>query len=238
MSKKTSSALVASKAKMQSRLELAKAELAVAQQREVFTDGAVYTVSVGKPGAKEVVQGTLLGQITTDKGALKLRFQVGSGMSMRLLDLSPAAVVVGDGEPVLDSEGKAIKIRTSGVVASIISKIQDRLTSFDSDLQEALAREQLVVGDMYTIKVGRGESRRNINAMLYAQVQDESGTKLRFFAGEGFDAEFYDGTPAMVVVQGAVEEDPAFDAAVDEAAQAEAEAIALEKEAEQEQEQE
>ena len=35
--------------------------------------------------------------------------------------------------------------------------------------------------------------------MLYAQAQTEQGTKLRFFAGEGFEAAFYDGTPALVV---------------------------------------
>jgi hypothetical protein len=92
--------------------------------------------------------------------------------------------------------------------------------------------------DVYTIKVGRGETRREIQAMLYAQEQNEKGTRVRFFAGEGFGAEFFDGTPAMVVTKGAVTDDPEFDEAIADAAEAEKEvqeleqAAALEAEAE------
>ena len=85
------------------------------------------------------------------------------------------------------------------------------------------------MGDVYTIKVGRGETRREIQAMLYAQEQNEKGTRVRFFAGEGFGAEFFDGTPVMVVTKGAVEEDPEFDEAIADAAEAEKEVQELEQ---------
>ena len=57
---KSSAAVIASKAKMEQRLEYVKAELAVAREREVFHDGQVYTLSLGKPGEKVEVEGALL----------------------------------------------------------------------------------------------------------------------------------------------------------------------------------
>ena len=79
-----------------------------------------------------------------------------------------------------------------------------------------------------------------VDAHLQKKVdeQNEKGTRVRFFAGEGFGAEFFDGTPTMVVTKGAVTDDPEFDEAVADAAEAEKEvqeleqAAALEAEAE------
>ena len=223
---KSSASVIASKSKMEARLVAAKAELAAAQSTEVFHDGQYYTVVIGAPGQKEEHQGLLLGQFENDKGVLKLRFQVGSGMNMRVLDLSTSAVKV-EATPVYDAEGKEIKVRSSAVISSIIAKIERRLASFDADLAEALERETLEVGKVYTIRVGRGDTRREIQAVLYAQAQTEQGTKLRFFAGEGFEAAFYDGTPAMVVLDSEVTEDTDEDLAAADAA----EAAAIEAEA-------
>ena len=223
---KSSASVIASKSKMEARLVAAKAELAAAQSTEVFHDGQYYTVVIGAPGQKEEHQGLLLGQFENDKGVLKLRFQVGSGMNMRVLDLSTSAVKV-EATPVYDAEGKEIKVRSSAVISSIIAKIERRLASFDADLAEALERETLEVGKVYTIRVGRGDTRREIQAVLYAQAQTEQGTKLRFFAGEGFEAEFYDGTPSMVVLDTEVPEDTDEDLAAADAA----EAAAIEAEA-------
>ena len=226
---KSSASVIASKSKMEARLVAAKAELAAAQATEVFNDGQYYTVVIGAPGQKEEHQGLLLGQFENDKGVLKLRFQVGSGMNMRVLDLSTSAVKV-EATPVYDAEGNEIKVRSSAVISSIIAKIERRLASFEADLAEALERETLEVGKVYTIRVGRGDTRREIQAVLYAQAQTEQGTKLRFFAGEGFEAAFYDGTPALVVfgadAQDSADED--FDA--EDAADA-ADAAAMEAEA-------
>lgn len=223
---KSSTSVIASKSKMEARLVAAKAELAAAQSTEVFNNGQHYTVVIGAPGQKEEHQGLLLGQFENDKGVLKLRFQVGSGMDMRVLDLSTSAVKV-EATPVYDAEGKEIKVRSSAVISSIISKIERRLASFDADLAEALARETLEVNKVYTIRVGRGDTRREIQAVLYAQAQTEQGTKLRFFAGEGFEAAFYDGTPSMVVLDSEVPEDTDEDLAAADAA----EAAAIEAEA-------
>ena len=223
---KSSASVIASKSKMEARLVAAKAELAAAQSTEVFHDGQYYTVVIGAPGQKEEHQGLLLGQFENDKGVLKLRFQVGSGMDMRVLDLSTSAVKV-EATPVYDAEGKEIKVRSSAVISSIIAKIERRLASFDADLAEALERETLEVGQVYTIRVGRGDTRREIQAVLYDQAQTEQGTKLRFFSGEGFEAAFYDGTPSMVVLDSEVPEDTDEDLAAADAA----EAAAIEAEA-------
>ena len=223
---KSSASVIASKSKMEARLVAAKAELAAAQSTEVFNNGQHYAVVIGAPGQKEEHQGLLLGQFENDKGVLKLRFQVGSGMNMRVLDLSTSAVKV-EATPVFDAEGKEIKVRSSAVISSIIAKIERRLASFDADLAEALARETLEVNNVYTIRVGRGDTRREIQAVLYAQAQTEQGTKLRFFAGEGFEAAFYDGTPSMVVLDSEVPEDTDEDLAAADAA----EAAAIEAEA-------
>ena len=223
---KSSASVIASKSKMEARLVAAKAELAAAQSTEVFHNGQTYTVVIGAPGQKEEHQGLLLGQFENDKGVLKLRFQVGSGMDMRVLDLSTSAVKV-EATPVYDAEGKEIKVRSSAVISSIIAKIERRLASFDADLAEALERETMEVGKVYNIRVGRGDTRREIQAVLYAQAQTEQGTKLRFFAGEGFEAAFYDGTPSMVVLDSEVPEDTDEDLAAADAA----EAAAIEAEA-------
>ena len=222
---KSSTAIIASKEKMQARLVAAQAELAAAQAREVFNVGEQYIICIGKPGDKSETAALLLGQFSTEKGATKLRFQVGSGMDMRIVDVSPSAVVV-DEAPAVDAEGKAVKLRSSAVVASIIKKLEDRLESFDADLAAALARETLVVGTVYNIKTGRGETRQVQPAMLYAQEQTEAGTKLRFFLGEGFDAKFIDGGPSLVVLDGEEDEVDTSDAdvaAMEAAAEAEAE---------------
>ena len=133
---KSSASVIASKSKMEARLVAAKAELAAAQSTEVFNNGQHYTVVIGAPGQKEEHQGLLLGQFENDKGVLKLRFQVGSGMDMRVLDLSTSAVKV-EATPVYDAEGKEIKVRSSAVISSIIAKIERRLASFDADLADA-----------------------------------------------------------------------------------------------------
>ena len=164
---KSSASVIASKSKMEARLVAAKAELAAAQSTEVFNDGQYYTVVIGAPGQKEEHQGLLLGQFENDKGVLKLRFRVGSGMNMRVLDLSTSAVKV-EATPVYDAEGNEIKVRSSAVISSIIAKIERRLASFDADLAEAMERETLEVNKVYTIRVGRGDTRREIQAVLYA----------------------------------------------------------------------
>ena len=211
---KSSNALLVLLNKLTTKLAELKTELAEAQAREVFNVGAEYNLKVGSPANPSSAVGVLLGSFATDKGATKLRFQIGSGMDTRIVDLSPAAIVVGtaapvqkfaeDGSPVVDAEGNLVfekppVARTSGVIASVITKTEDRIIEVQADYDLALAKETLEVGKVYTIKYGRGEKAFTAQAMLYAQRQDpEKGTQLRFFLGEGFDARFIDGTPSLV----------------------------------------
>lgn len=211
---KSSNALLATLNKLRTKLDELKAELLDAQAREVFNVGAEYNLRVGSPANPSTAVGVLLGYFTTEKGATKLRFQIGSGMDTRIVDLSPAAIIVGevapvqkfaeDGSPVVDAEGNLVfekppVARTSGVISSVITKTEDRIIEVQADYDLALAKESLEVGKVYTIKYGRGEKAFVAQAMLYAQRQDpEKGTQLRFFMGEGFDARFIDGTPSLV----------------------------------------
>lgn len=246
---KSSNALLVTLNKLRTKLTELHTELADAQAREVFNNGQEYNLRVGSPANPSTAVGVLLGSFTTEKGATKLRFQIGSGMDTRIVDLSPAAIIVGDvapvqkfaedGSPVVDNEGNLVfekppVARTSGVISSVITKTEDRIIEVQADYDLALARETLVVGQIYPIKYGRGEKAFIGDAVLYAQRQDpEKGTQLRFFAGEGFDAQFFDGTPSMVRFPTGEELDDT-DTSHEEAAQADAqgEAAATEGQAE------
>lgn len=60
-------------------------------------------------------------------------------------------------------------------------------------IQEVAATEALVVGQQYSIQVGKGETARIIEATLIGERKKDTGaSEYRFSAGEGFDARFYD----------------------------------------------
>ena len=90
---------------------------------------------------------------------------------------------------------------------SVSPKIQARvdllnvtLAELQTQLAEATAKEVLVVGNQYSIHVGKGDTARVIEATLIGQRTKENGAaEFRFSHGEGFDARFYDVSFTKVV---------------------------------------
>lgn len=90
---------------------------------------------------------------------------------------------------------------------SVSPKIQARvdllnvtLAELQTQLAEATANEVLVVGNQYSIHVGKGDTARVIEATLLGQRTKENGAaEFRFSHGESFDARFYDVSFTKVV---------------------------------------
>ena len=90
---------------------------------------------------------------------------------------------------------------------SVSPKIQARvdllnvtLAELQTQLAEATAKEVLVVGNQYSIHVGKGDTARVIEATLLGQRTKENGSaEFRFSHGESFDARFYDVSFTKVV---------------------------------------
>ena len=90
---------------------------------------------------------------------------------------------------------------------SVSPKIQARvdllnmtLAELQTQLAEATAKEVLVVGNQYSIHVGKGATARVIEATLLGQrTKENSAAEFRFSHGDGFDARFYDVSFTKVV---------------------------------------
>lgn len=198
MSKTLTSGKAQSKlAAIELKLEELHAELPAAQAREVLTVGEVYPIYQGRGEERTVVNATLVAQRVTAEGTTQYAFQVvdtgefAQGTS-RIISKEPEA------------EG-AEKLRSSDKIKQIIERLTADKEAVAQALEEALARENLEVGQPYQIKVGRGKSAEVVTAVLLGigevlkptkQVQ-EDGTvledtkvieQLNFFYGAGFDA--------------------------------------------------
>lgn len=76
----------------------------------------------------------------------------------------------------------------SAKIASKIESIQNKQIELQVELEAAIAREVRVIGEQYTILVGKPGSKEPVLATLVAQGQDEKGSlRFRFQYGEGFD---------------------------------------------------
>lgn len=83
-------------------------------------------------------------------------------------------------------------------ITSKIARLTDRQAEFAAALQAAQASEVLEVGSVYTITVGRGENKTEVEATLVAQRTNEKGVQeYRLTYGEGFDQKFVDGTSRL-----------------------------------------
>jgi uncharacterized protein YxjI len=90
----------------------------------------------------------------------------------------------------------------SEVIIARTAQLNAQLVELSAALAEAVAREVLVVGDVYTIQVGKGETAKVLEAKLVGQRQlnAASAVEFRFEHGEGFDARFYDLSYSKVVL--------------------------------------
>lgn len=198
--------------------------LAAAQAAEQLQIGNSYLINQGKGEDRKEVLAVLKAQRVNEKGVTEYRFQYGEGFDEKLVDgtsrlLVPAAGATGD---------------SSAKVQSKLDKLADDEEVLEKELADALARETLVVGQTYTIKIGRGESATNVLAVLLGEgVETKSKTvivdgveqtvtrdikQLNFFYGEGFGARtVLVGQSAIVISTAEDEAEAAAEVAADQA---------------------
>lgn len=85
------------------------------------------------------------------------------------------------------------EVQISSKVQAKVDAARVQIEELKQQIQEVAATEALVVGQTYSISVGKGETARVIEATLIGERKKDTGaSEFRFSAGTGFDARFYD----------------------------------------------
>ena len=84
--------------------------------------------------------------------------------------------VVGDANRVVWADGDE-KVRSTEVITNRIVKAQDELEALDTEYAEAEARESVAAGDTVSVKLGRGETTREVPAEVLGVHTDATGKK-------------------------------------------------------------
>lgn len=155
------------------QIEKLEAELATAKERETLAVGEDYTIKVGRKSEQAElntyaeVQATLIAQAEQD-GKIIYKFRYGEGFD--------ETTVVGDANRVVWEDGDE-KVRSTEVITNRIVKAQDELEALDTEYAEAEARESVAAGDTVSVKLGRGETAREVPAAVLGVHTDATGKK-------------------------------------------------------------
>lgn len=178
MSKLNSVQIINKKSLLATALVALHAEYATAKERETLEIGKTYPIKVGRADTADVVDAVLSAQAETDRGMM-YRFVVGSGMEAKFVDGNASRVVWDDGQ----------EVRSTEVVNNRIVKAEQDLAQLEADLVVAEQREAVEEGEVYPIKLGRGETVRIVEAKLLGSKVDEKGIKrFNMMQGTGFEA--------------------------------------------------
>ena len=159
------------------QIEKLEAELATAKKRETLNVGEDYTIKVGRKSEQAElntyaeVQATLIAQAEQD-GKIIYKFRYGDGFD--------ETTVVGDANRVVwydDGDDGDEKVRSTEVIMNRIIKAQDELEALDTEYAEAEARESVAAGDTVSVKLGRGETAREVPAEVLGVHTDATGKK-------------------------------------------------------------
>ncbi len=183
-------------ASIEAKLTELLGELQDAQAREVLEIGAEYPIYQGRGEERTVVKAKLLAQRVTEDGSTSYAFQV--------LDTGEFATGTARIIAKETAEGEE-KLRSSDKIKKVIERLEADKEATEKALEEALARENLTVGETYRIRVGRGKTAETVYAVLLGigeivkvkKLIAEDGAEtavevpseaLNFFYGSGFDA--------------------------------------------------
>lgn len=166
--------------KINAEIEVLRAELTAAIAGETLVVGQTYSIHIGKGDTARVIEATLMGQRVRENGSAEFRFSAGEGFDARFYDVSY-------GKVVLDLPEGTV---TSATIAKNIARLETKRDGLAAKLEAQALREQLVDGQTYDLKVGKGDTADVVRAVLLGQAEDEDGTKqFKFFYGQGFGAE-------------------------------------------------
>lgn len=169
-------------AALQGQLVELNAQLEEAKAREVLNVGQAYDIQVGKGESAAVVNAVLLGQRTRESGAVEFRFSYGEGFEARFYDVSFSKVITG------------VEGMSSNKIATLITRAQtalDNVADYVPSTRAAKVRPrlELVVGQTYNVKIGKGDTAAVVPAALMAERDNEAGNQeFAVFIGAGFDA--------------------------------------------------
>ena len=139
------------------QIDKLEAELATAKERETLTVGEDYTIKVGRKSEQAEQDGKII-----------YKFRYGEGFD--------ETTVVGDANRVVWEDGDE-KVRSTEVITNRIVKAQDELEALDTEYAEAEARESVAAGDTVSVKLGRGETAREVPAEVLGVHTDATGKK-------------------------------------------------------------
>jgi len=188
--------------KVQARVDLLnltlvelKEQLQAALAKEILVVGESYSLHVGKGETARVVEGTLMGQRVKDNGAAEFKFSVGEGFDARFFETSFSKVIT-------DVEGMS-----SAKVAANISRVETKITDLLSGNVKIKGVIDLVNGETYTVRTGKGETAGTVEAVLMDQRYGEDGSQeFAFFTGVGFNAQVIKCSARRVVLEAAGDE--------------------------------
>jgi hypothetical protein len=155
-------------------------QLNEAKAREQLVVGKVYSVHVGKGETAALIEAVLIGQRDNANGVPEFRFSHGEGFNARFFDVSFSKVVT-------DVEGMS-----SNKIGTLLTRAKTNLenvATYTGKIKSVKTPVELVVGQTYQLKTGKGETAAVVPAALIAQRLTESGSmEYAVFFGSGFDA--------------------------------------------------
>lgn len=170
-------------------------ELTQAEAAEVLNIGEEYAFEYGKGETKRAYIGRLIaaGEVKSEKRSrFVYRFLVGEGLDQVFLDVTRDKI---EAETVWQ-EG----VREASEIRKDITKIENQIEDLIEDRDTPVEPLELVDGQSYQIKIGKGATKRIVMAVLLGQNIDEDGKQeFNFFYGEGFEARTFIGTARHLV---------------------------------------
>ena len=214
--------------KLEAQYQELLAEQQIAINNASLAIGETYQILQGRADTRCIVDAVLVAQKYDEaKGVQLYRFSYGDGFDAKFVIGSARIVVWPDSDP--DDEGKGVRSVTK--LAALLVKCQSQIDKARADYEDASKQEDLEIGGTYDISIGRGETRKVVPAILLGQgfktlvklgADGEPVTyqvpQLKFFYGEGFDAEIVVGSARLLARTAA---DEAAEAAADAVADAE-----------------
>ena len=170
-------------------------ELTQAEAAEMLNIGEEYAFEYGKGETKKAYTGRLIatGEVKSEKRSrFVYRFLVGEGLDQVFLDVTRDKIEAD--VAVLDGVREASEIRKD------ITKIENQIEDLIEDRDTPVEPLELIDGQSYQLKIGKGATKRIVMAILLGQNIDEDGKQeFNFFYGEGFEARTFIGTARHLV---------------------------------------
>ena len=170
-------------------------ELTQAEAAEMLNIGEEYAFEYGKGETKKAYIGRLIatGEVKSEKRSrFVYRFLVGEGLDQVFLDVTRDKIEA----DVIQLDG----VREASEIRKDITKIENQIEDLIEDRDTPVEPLELIDGQSYQLKIGKGATKRIVMGVLLGQNIDEDGKQeFNFFYGVGFEARTFIGTARHLV---------------------------------------